>query len=201
VHLLVTAGPTREHIDDIRFLSNGSTGKMGFEVAKAAARRGYKVTLISGPTSLPDPKNVRVIRITTAREMLQEALTVYPKITAVVATAAVSDYRPSKRIRGKKKKGKKSLPLSLTLNPDILKTLGKKKGSRTLVGFALEVQNARINALKKCREKNLDLIVLNDPSSLGAERMKATIYRGEKVEKAFTDATKRQVADWLVRAL
>ena len=174
---------------------------MGFEVAKAAARKGHTVTLISGPTNLPDPKNVRVIRITSAREMLQEALTVYPKINAVIATAAVSDYRPAKRIRGKKKKGEESLELSLTLNPDILKTLGKKKGSRTLVGFALEVQNAHTNARKKSREKNLDLIVLNGPSSLGAERMNATIYRGEKREKTFTDATKRQVADWLIRAL
>ena len=201
MHLLVTAGPTREYIDDVRFLSNASTGKMGFEVAKAAARKGLKVTLISGPTNLPDPKNVRVIRITSAREMLHAALKVYPKITAVIATAAVSDYRPAKRPKGKRKKGEKTLPLPLTLNPDILKTLGKKKGARTLIGFALEVQNAQANALKKYQEKNLDLIVLNGPSSLGAERMNAKIYREEKLEKSFINATKRQVADWLIRAL
>ena len=201
MHLLVTAGPTREYIDDIRFLTNSSTGKMGFEVAKAAIRKGHKVTLITGPTNLPDPKDVTVIRITSAQEMLREALKAYPETEAVIATAAVSDYRPSKRTKGKKKKGEKELHLSLTLNPDILKTLGKKKGSRTLIGFALEVQNARKNALKKYREKNLDMIVLNGPSSLGAERMNATIYRGSDPEKIFTGATKRQVADWLIRAL
>ena len=201
MHILITAGPTREYIDSIRFLSNASTGKMGFECAKAAVRIGHKVTLISGPTNLPDPKGAKTVRVVSALDMLREVKKVYPKTDAVIATAAVSDYRPAKRVRGKRKKGEKTVSLELALNPDILKTLGKKKGKRTLVGFALEVQNARENALKKYREKNLDWIVLNGPTTLGAERMNASIYREGEIEKRFTNATKRQVANWLIRAL
>ena len=107
MHLLITAGPTREYIDDVRFLSNASTGKMGFECAKAAFRRGHRVTLITGPTNLPDPKGIRTIHVVTAREMLRAAKESYPKVDAVIATAAVSDYRPVKRLRGKGKKGER----------------------------------------------------------------------------------------------
>jgi phosphopantothenoylcysteine decarboxylase/phosphopantothenate--cysteine ligase len=201
VHLLVTAGPTREYIDDVRFLSNPSTGKMGFACAESAARKGHRVTLVTGPTGLPDPKGVRTVRVVSAREMLRAAKEAYPEVDAVIATAAVSDYRPARRARGKRKKGEKEISLPLVRNPDILATLGRKKGNRVLIGFALEVRNARANALKKCREKNLDWIVLNGPSSLGAEKMNAAIYREGRLEKKFTNAAKRRVADWLIRLL
>ena len=201
MHLLVTAGPTREYIDDVRFLSNPSTGKMGFACAESAVRKGHRVTLVTGPTGLPDPKGVRTVRVVSAREMLRAAKEVYPEVEAVIATAAVSDYRPARRARGKRKKGKKEISLPLVRNPDILATLGRKKGNRVLIGFALEVRNARANALKKCREKNLDWIVLNGPSSLGAEKMNAAIYREGRLEKKFTNAGKRRVADWLIRLL
>lgn len=174
---------------------------MGFACAESAARKGHRVTLVTGPTGLPDPKGVRTVRVVSAREMLRAAKEAYPEVDAVIATAAVSDYRPARRARGKRKKGGKKISLPLVRNPDILATLGRKKGNRVLIGFALEVRNARANALKKCREKNLDWIVLNGPSSLGAEKMNAAIYREGRLEKKFTNATKRRVADWLIRLL
>ena len=200
VHVLITAGPTHEYLDDVRYLSNLSSGKMGFECAKAAARAGHRVTLVTGPVALPDPRGVRTLRVTSALEMLRVASRAWRSCDALIATAAVSDHRPKKRFTGKVKKGGIAT-LELVENPDILKSLAAKKGRRRVVGFALEVQNARENALKKYQRKNLDYIVLNGPSSFGADRMNAMIYGGGGKIREFRHAAKSRVATGLIGLL
>lgn len=173
---LITAGPTREFLDDVRFLSNPSSGKMGFACAEAAARAGHRVTLVSGPVDLQDPKGVKVVRVVSAREMHKAAMTAYRAADVVIATAAVSDYRPATRTKGKIKKGAARLTLKLVRNPDILAEMGAKKGKRILIGFALEVHDAKAEALAKYRRKNLDAIVLNRPATFGSGTIEAEIF-------------------------
>lgn len=201
MRVLVTAGPTREYLDAVRFLSNASSGKMGFACARAAARAGHDVTLVTGPVALPDPPDLRTIRVTSADDMYRAVMKAYPRIDAAIMTAAVGDYRPAERSAGKLKKSVGRLTLKLVRTRDILQEMGRKKGPRILVGFALEVQNAVSQALLKYRKKNLDLIVLNTPRSFAADRMDAEVYREGRVVKRFRGAAKSTVARWLVGAL
>ena len=201
MRVLVTAGPTREYLDDVRFLSNASSGKMGFACAAAAAKAGHEVTLVTGPVALPDPKGVRTIRVVSAAEMHRAVMKAYPKIDAAIATAAVGDYRPAERVAGKLKKKAGPRTLKLVRTRDILHEMGAKKGKRILVGFALEVQDAVDQALLKYRKKNLDYIVLNTPRTFAADIMDCQVYRDGKVVKRFKDATKDAVARWIVSAL
>jgi phosphopantothenoylcysteine decarboxylase/phosphopantothenate--cysteine ligase len=201
VRVLVTAGPTREFLDDVRFLSNPSSGKMGFACAAAAARAGHDVTLVTGPVALPDPKGVRTVRVVSADDMYRAVMKAYPKTDAAIATAAVGDYRPAERFEGKLKKAEGPLTIELVRTEDILLEMGKKKGKRLLIGFALEVQDAVAEALKKYEKKNLDYIVLNTPSSFGAERMDCQVYRKGKVVQRFDGAYKAAVANWIVSRL
>ncbi|NLJ34369.1 MAG: bifunctional phosphopantothenoylcysteine decarboxylase/phosphopantothenate--cysteine ligase CoaBC [Firmicutes bacterium] len=167
-NILVTAGPTREFIDPIRFISNPSSGKMGYALAQAAADRGANVVLISGPTGEKPPTKGKVVRVTTAAEMLQEVMKYFPKMDIVIKAAAVVDYRPQSRAVQKIKKGDGQIQLSLEKNPDILKLLGSRKGEKILVGFAAETQDLVKNAREKLTGKNLDLIVANDVGQAGA---------------------------------
>ena len=201
MRLLVTAGPTREYLDAIRFISNASSGKMGFACAAAAARAGHDVTLVSGPVALADPPRVRTIRVTSADEMYRAVLKAYSKADGVIMTAAVGDYRPAERVAGKLKKNAEALTLRLVRTRDILKELGRKKGKRVLVGFALEVQDAVHQALLKYKKKNLDYVVLNTPRTFAADRMDCQVYREGKVVKRFRRSTKTEVARWIVAAL
>jgi phosphopantothenoylcysteine decarboxylase/phosphopantothenate--cysteine ligase len=201
MRILVTAGPTREYLDDVRFISNPSTGRMGFACARAARRAGHRVTLVTGPVELPAPPGVRTVRVTDAREMRRAVLAAWPRVDAVIMTAAVGDYRPARRFRGKIRKEAGGLSIRLARNPDILKELGARKGGRVLAGFALQVQDAEREALRKYEEKNLDLVVLNSPRSFGADRMDAAVYREGESVKRFRNASKEAVADWLVAAL
>jgi phosphopantothenoylcysteine decarboxylase/phosphopantothenate--cysteine ligase len=201
VRVLVTAGPTREPIDAVRFLSNASSGKMGFACARAAARAGHDVTLVTGPVALPDPSGLRTVRVTTAEEMYRAVMKAYPRTDAVIMTAAVGDYRPAEPFAGKLKKSAGSVTLRLVRTRDILKALGDRKGGRILVGFALEVQDAVHQALLKYKKKNLDLIVLNTPRTFAADRMDCAVYREGAVVRRFRGATKDEVARWLVRNL
>ena len=209
MRLLVTAGPTREYLDAVRFISNASSGKMGFACAAAAARAGHDVTLVSGPVALADPPRVRTIRVTSADEMYRAVLKAYSKADAVIMTAAVGDYRPAERVAGKLKKNAEALTLRLVRTRDILKELGRKKGKRVLVGFALEVpldsargeQDAVHQALLKYKKKNLDYVVLNTPRTFAADRMDCQVYREGKVVKRFRRSTKTEVARWIVAAL
>jgi len=199
--VLVTAGPTREYLDAVRYISNASSGKMGFACAKAAARAGHDVTLVTGPVALPDPAGVRMIRVVSAEEMHRAVMKAYPRIDAAIATAAVGDYRPVERIAGKLKKKAGALTIKLVRTKDILQEMGDRKGQRVLVGFALEVQDAVEQALLKYEKKNLDYIVLNTPRTFAADTMDCRVYRNGGVVKRFKGASKDAVARWIVSAL
>lgn len=166
--VLITAGPTREEIDPVRFLSNHSSGKMGYALAMAAFRRGAAVTLISGPTCLDDPYGVETVRVVSADEMRSAALGYFGKSSIAIMTAAVADYRPMTRSGEKIKKKDTTNTLKLVKNPDILAELGVMKEGRILAGFAAETENLLENAGEKLRRKNLDMIVANDVSREGA---------------------------------
>jgi len=168
VKALVTAGPTREPFDPVRYLSNPSTGLMGYALARALSERGAEVTLVSGPTHLNVPAGVKLISITTADEMYKSVTELYPETDLVVKTAAVSDFRPLKSSGEKIKKNEAALTLELAPNPDILLELGQKKKNQVLVGFAAETGNAVEKARGKLSDKNLDLIVVNDLNEQGA---------------------------------
>jgi len=163
--VLITAGPTHEPIDPVRFITNRSSGRMGFALAKIARRRGADVTLISGPTHLPVPRgNIRFISVGTASEMRKEVLEHYKECSVIIKAAAVSDYRPKFTSKQKLKKSKAPVLLELERNPDIIGEIGSLKGDRILVGFAAETRDLIANARKKLKEKNLDLVVANDVS-------------------------------------
>jgi phosphopantothenoylcysteine decarboxylase/phosphopantothenate--cysteine ligase len=161
---LITAGPTREYSDPVRYLSNPSSGKMGYELARTAMQRGAKVILVSGPTHIIPPPGARVKWVQTAEEMEREVGRHFSKVDALVMAAAVADYKFSAVSSQKIKKQKKSQTIHLVPTPDILQRFGKKKGKRILVGFAAETERITDNALKKALQKNLDLIVANDIS-------------------------------------
>lgn len=167
--VLITAGPTYEAIDPVRFIGNHSSGKMGFALAEEAANRGAKVILIAGPTALATQNpQIDVHRVTSAKEMYEEVFRFYDKADFAIAAAAVADYTP-KVVAGEKiKKNEENLTLELVKNPDILKTMGERKTKQFLVGFALETQNEEENAKAKLTRKNLDMIVLNSLRDSGA---------------------------------
>ncbi|MBK7551185.1 MAG: bifunctional phosphopantothenoylcysteine decarboxylase/phosphopantothenate--cysteine ligase CoaBC [Syntrophaceae bacterium] len=167
-HILVTAGPTREAFDPVRFITNYSTGKMGYALALAAKRRGAAVTLVSGPTSLPEPRGVRFVPVVSAREMRDAVMQNLKDATVVIKSAAVADYRPADFSDSKIKKTDRALELRLEKNPDIIREVGKVKGDRILVGFAVETDRLVEYAAKKLREKNMDFIVANDITQPGA---------------------------------
>jgi phosphopantothenoylcysteine decarboxylase/phosphopantothenate--cysteine ligase len=165
MNCLISAGPTREWIDPVRFLSNPSSGKMGYALARAAVDRGMQVTLVSGPTALKAPAGAEVLFVETAREMQEAMSQRFAKADLIIMAAAVSDHRPETRSKQKQKKEQMRMTLDLVANPDILMELGKqKKNGQTLVGFAAETENQLPNARRKLREKNLDWIVANDVS-------------------------------------
>lgn len=165
---LITAGPNREPLDPVRYISNRSSGKMGYALARVGARRGGEVTLISGPTSLASPPGVRLVSVTTAKEMRQAILEEFPSVTAVLMAAAVADYSPDKLGAKKIKRGDVPIQIRLKPNPDILRELGLKKNGQILIGFAAETEDLIANAGKKLREKNLDLIVANNVAEEGS---------------------------------
>jgi phosphopantothenoylcysteine decarboxylase/phosphopantothenate--cysteine ligase len=166
--IIVTAGPNAEPIDPVRFITNRSTGKMGFAMARVAWRRGADVTLISGPTSLDPPRGVRFCPVRTALEMQQAVLSAYGDATMVISAAAIADYRPAHVAPQKIKKQEGIFSIELTRNPDILAGLSEQKGNRLLIGFATETENVLQNAVRKLLKKNLDMIVANDVTQEGA---------------------------------
>ena len=163
MNCLISAGPTREWIDPVRFLSNPSSGKMGYALAKAALDYGMRVTLISGPTSLTPPQGAELFSVETALEMEEKMNQFFPDSDVIIMSAAVSDHRPKTYSPTKQKKQKLPGMLELVKNPDILKNLGaKKQKGQTLVGFAAETENHLTNAKTKLSDKNLDWIIVND---------------------------------------
>ncbi len=169
VRVLVTAGPTREPIDPVRFISNRSSGKMGYSIASQAAKLGARVTLITGPTALELPPDVDVVKVETAGEMLDAVISKFPETDVVIKAAAVADYSVDQASPQKIKKGGDLMILTLVPTADILSEIGKKKKSgQVIVGFALETEDLIENAKKKLKEKRCDLMVANDPTKPGA---------------------------------
>lgn len=160
--ILITAGPTREHLDPVRFLSNRSTGKMGFAVAQAAAERGHAVTLVAGPVSLATPQGVVRVDVVSARDMLAAIRRLLPDQDALVMSAAVADWRPRQVSETKLKKSAMAPVIELEPNPDILKTVRPLKAHRLFVGFAAETGDPLAEAQRKLEAKGLDLVVAND---------------------------------------
>jgi phosphopantothenoylcysteine decarboxylase/phosphopantothenate--cysteine ligase len=166
--ILVTAGPTEEPLDPVRFITNLSSGKMGYALAMVAHRRGAEVTLITGPTDLPLPQVSKVVQIRTAQEMYEAVMENFRKSTVLIKAAAVADYRPASLAKEKIKKNSDSLSLTLERNPDIIAEVGKDKGNCILVGFAMETQNLLANAQDKLARKKMDFIVANSLREEGA---------------------------------
>jgi len=194
--VLITAGPTREKIDPVRYLTNRSSGRMGYALAEAALRRGARVLLVSGPTALTPPGAAEVTRVESAEEMRDAVLRLLPQASIVIKTAAVSDYQP-KAVAGQKIKRKGPMSLELEATPDILKELSLKKSSQIIVGFAAETENVLENARQKLVAKNLDAIIVNDVSREGvgfdSDRNAVTIITGEEVVEV-PETTKWEVA-------
>ncbi len=200
--VLVTAGPTREPIDPVRFISNPSSGKMGFAVARAAEQRGATVTLITGPTSLPDPNNITMVSVGTAREMADAVFDKMEENDIIIKTAAVSDYRPKDQADQKIKKEKDTLLLSLEKNQDILEALGRRKKNQILVGFAAETEKLEENAKRKLAQKKLDIIVGNlvgqSDSGFGADTNIVTLFYRDGTKEALPAMAKESVAHILL---
>ncbi|MCA9117862.1 MAG: phosphopantothenoylcysteine decarboxylase [Planctomycetaceae bacterium] len=169
MRILMTAGPTREYLDDVRYLSNASSGRMGYALAAAARQAGHEVELVSGPVELPVPEGCRRHNVETTAEMRDACMALFPECDGVIAAAAVCDYRPRRRITGKIAKTGDPIAIEMIETDDVLAELGAGKQHRWVIGFALEATSARENALQKLRAKNCDFIVLNAPSAIGSD--------------------------------
>jgi phosphopantothenoylcysteine decarboxylase/phosphopantothenate--cysteine ligase len=207
-NVLVTAGPTHEPIDPVRYIGNHSSGKMGFAVANAAALRGARVTLVSGPVALRTPRNTHRIDVRTAGEMKDAVEKEFASADMVVMAAAVADYGPDNASQQKIKRENQpseSLVLHLTKNPDILKGLGEKKTRQVLVGFALETENGVANARDKLHRKHLDAIVLNDPgeegAGFGSDTNIVTVITADGTLQKLPRLTKFDVANKILNAV
>ncbi|MCU0724902.1 MAG: phosphopantothenoylcysteine decarboxylase [Planctomycetes bacterium] len=170
MRILVTAGPTHEPLDDVRFLANASSGRLGFAVAAAAMALGHRTVLVCGPTPLPPPFGPETVRVETAASMREACLAAFPAVDAVIMTAAVADWRPAQRHQGKLKKDAGPPDLPLVRTADILSELSSRREHQILVGFALEAADGEVNARQKLTGKGLDLVVLDSPAAIGAER-------------------------------
>ena len=184
IRFLVTAGPTREFFDPLRYISNRSSGKMGYAIAEAALAVSSQVTLVSGPTALTSPTGVEFVSVTTAQEMAGAVWSRFDSVDICIMAAAVCDFRPKKMAAGKIKKTSFGGTLELEPTPDILAKLGRHKKSQTLVGFAAETDDVEENAREKLIRKGLDFIVANDASAFDAETNRVTLISSEgKVER------------------
>ncbi len=203
--VLVTAGPTREAIDAVRFMSNASSGKMGYALAAAARERGADVVLISGPTHLAHPYGVKVVPVVSAGEMRAAVLEQYNHSDIVIMAAAVSDFKPVRPSARKIKKEEAPGVLQLERTPDILKELGKSGGKQLLVGFAAETDDVERNALKKLKDKNLDMIVVNDllrdGSGFGTDTNAVTIFDRSGKRQELPTMQKAEVARSIVKSI
>jgi phosphopantothenoylcysteine decarboxylase/phosphopantothenate--cysteine ligase len=201
LHVVVTAGPTREYVDPVRYISNVSSGKMGFEIAAEAARRGCEVTLVAGPVRLETPAGVERVDVESAREMLAAVRKAFRGADALVMAAAVADWRPARRLAGKWRKkddGTDTAVLELVKNPDVLATVARNKGRRVVVAFALETGDGERRARRKMARKNADFVVLNDASALNAERSSVTILGRDGSRRALARKPKREIAGALI---
>ena len=201
LRIVVTAGPTREYFDSVRFISNPSTGKMGYALAEAAAAAGHRVTLIRGPVELPALKGVKTIRVTTAAQMATATKQAFPNSDAAILTAAVCDYRPQRQ--GHRKLAKKHQAKRVILVPteDIAAALGRVKAERITIAFAMEDHDGRAHAERKMRRKNCDAIVLNGPQNVGADHCRVDFLEKGGRWQRWPIGTKRAIAKRLVKAV
>jgi len=200
--ILLTAGPTRAYIDDVRFLTNASSGRMAAAIAQAALAAGHQVTIVSGPVQLRYPTAARVIPVITTREMLDASLAELPSVEGVVAAAAPCDFEPVRRVAGKIPRQGDGLSLKLAPTPDVIATLARKSGPRQwFVAFALEPGADPRRAFQKIEAKRCDLIVVNDVTAIEGTRTAVTVYDRSHAAVGSKAGTKRAVATWLIHLL
>jgi phosphopantothenoylcysteine decarboxylase / phosphopantothenate---cysteine ligase len=203
--VLVTAGPTREKLDPVRFFSNRSTGKMGYAIAETAARFGAEVTLISGPTELEAPANVKTVRVESAQEMYEAVMERFPRVDIVIKSAAVADYRPKHVFEKKIKKQPGDYVIEMERTIDILKTLGERKTSQILVGFAAETDHLEEYARQKLESKRLDMVVANNVAQEGAgfagDTNIVTIFKRDGSVRSLPMMSKKQVAEEILKEI
>ena len=209
MRILITAGGTREYIDPVRFISNASSGRMGYSLARAALKAGHKVTLITAPTSLRIPDDLQIVRVESAAQMFDAVKKYFHKCDCLIMAAAVADYTPCRKSKVKIKKGKSNLIIKLRPAVDILKWAGKHKserratshGRRIIAGFALEDRDLRKNAEKKLKEKNLDMIIANEPTVIGSAETSVHIKTANGSWTTFLRKTKSNTAKTIISML
>jgi phosphopantothenoylcysteine synthetase/decarboxylase len=204
LHFLITAGGTREYIDPVRFITNASSGKMGFALAQAAIKAGHKVTLITTIQNTEhriENSEVKKIYVESAEDMFKAVKANFKKCDCLIMAAAVSDYTPVKRSKIKIKKSQSALTIKLKPTTDILKWAGQNKKNQTVVGFALEDRNLRKNAEKKLNEKNLDMIIANEPSAIGSEKSTIQIKQRNQEWLIIKNANKELSAKKIINYL
>ena len=201
MRVLITAGPTREYLDDVRYLSNGSSGRMGYAIAQAALNHGWEVVLVSGPVELSAPPGCEFHQVITTAQMQDACERLFPTCDGVIATAAVCDYKPVQRVTGKMKKVGGPITVEMIETDDVLAELGRNKGERWVLGFALEAQNPRENALQKLRRKNCNWIVLNSPEAIGSEENSVEVISSAGETVANWSGPKSRIAALLVEWL
>lgn len=201
--ILITAGPTREYIDPVRYISNASSGKMGHCLAQAALSRGTSVILVSGQCAIPAPRGTKLIKVVSAADMLDESLKHFSSCDVFIACAAVCDFKPACYSTEKIKKTGQPINLQLTANPDILKTLSEIKKARSgiqpvMVGFALETSNLVSNAMLKMKQKGLDIIVANDAAAINSEVSSGFIITASGLQEKFNNVPKDALASMVL---
>jgi len=202
MRILITAGGTREYIDPVRFITNASSGRMGYALVRAGLRACHKVTLITTPTKEIYPSGAKIVEVETAAQMFEAVKKNFDKYDCLIMAAAVADYTPLRMNKTKIKKSGESLILKLKPTADILKWAGKhKRKNQIVVGFALEDKNVRSNAEKKLKEKNLDMIIANTTSAIGAEESAIQIKTRQGKWSRFPEATKNKLAGQIIREI
>ena len=208
MRILITAGGTREYIDPIRFISNASSGKMGYALARAALKAGHKVTLITAPAGQKPPSEAKLVNVETAAQMFEAVKKHFALCDCLIMAAAVSDYTPARPAGAKIKKSGKSMTIKLKPTTDILKWAGRQKQSncqrakekrKIVVGFALEDKAVRVRAEKKLKDKNLDMIVANSPAAIGADKSNVQIKIPHSSWLKIQNATKSATANKIIR--
>lgn len=198
MRILITAGPTREYLDDVRYLSNASSGQMGYALARSAIAAGHEVALVSGPVTIAPPAGCELYQVETTDEMFAQCEKLFADCDGVIGTAAVCDYRIKTRKPGKIAKTGEAITLELVETIDVLAELGTQKGDRWVMGFALESQDARFNAVRKLYSKKCDAIVLNSVSAIGSsENFVEVIDQSQEIVATYS-GEKSRVADSLI---
>lgn len=201
MRILVTAGPTQEYFDSVRFISNPSTGKMGYALAEQARRRGHEVVLVSGPVALAAPTGVELVPVVSADQMFHRSVDAFERCDAAIMTAAVCDYRPSRRLDHKPAKHDRPRRITLVPTRDIAAHLGTVKGRRPIITFAMEDHDEHAHAERKLRHKNCDAVVLNGLANVGADQALVEIYRPDGGWSSPLQGSKTEIAVAIVQLL